>query len=226
MKTSGHNDQTKTFRPFGSHPPHKTLEPDESLDPLFLTPTRTYSSAKEHRLGGMTNYQGRRAPNVSQFIADLNTIPTDLDMPAPNREAGMGMSDDFSLFTNAELYDFDLGDLSEFNPAADYDPAQEERARRLNASAFRQENGKPAEVLPNGKTTLISSLLPLCSNSSLLSPSFSVSTIYSTSRPPLKASQENPLASSPCILKPSFIRCPCTRSSKNVAIHSCLFPCC
>jgi hypothetical protein len=56
----------------------------------------------------MANYNGQRGPNVSEFIANLNAIPTAQDM------AGQGQ-DDFSLdaelamFTNTQFFDFDLG---------------------------------------------------------------------------------------------------------------------
>lgn len=101
----------------------------------------------------MTSYQGRKAPNVSRYIADLNTIPTDEEMAASNQETGLNLADDFALFTNTDLYDFDLRDLGDFNPPANYNPEQEVRARRLNASAFRQENMKPNEAFPNGKVS-------------------------------------------------------------------------
>jgi hypothetical protein len=54
----------------------------------------------------MSNFTGRRAPNVSAYLANLNTIPSHDDQPTQN---------DFSLddgnldyLTNAEFFDFDL----------------------------------------------------------------------------------------------------------------------
>jgi hypothetical protein len=54
----------------------------------------------------MSNFTGRRAPNVSAYLANLNTIPSHDDQATHN---------DFSLddgnldyLTNAEFFDFDL----------------------------------------------------------------------------------------------------------------------
>jgi hypothetical protein len=58
----------------------------------------------------MSNYNGRRGPNVSQYIRDLNTIsPQD----APARE-GFNMEEDLSLFTNTQFFDFDSGQNTDF----------------------------------------------------------------------------------------------------------------
>ena len=51
----------------------------------------------------MANYQGRRAPNVSQYIAGLNTIP---DM-SQQQEFG-AFEDDLSLLTQGDFFDYDL----------------------------------------------------------------------------------------------------------------------
>jgi hypothetical protein len=89
----------------------------------------------------MSNYTGRRGPNVSQYIADLNSLPTQQDV-AP----AISVDDDFSLFTSTEFFDFDMGSISDVAPQVEYDPAQEERARRQNASAYRYGSIKPEPV--------------------------------------------------------------------------------
>lgn len=52
----------------------------------------------------MSSYHGRRAPNVSQYLANLNTVPsTTQDVPAD-----LSIADaDLDFLTNAEFFDFD-----------------------------------------------------------------------------------------------------------------------
>lgn len=54
----------------------------------------------------MATYNGRRAPNVSQYIANLNTIPSAADVAAQNDFGNF--DDDLALFTNTEFFDFDI----------------------------------------------------------------------------------------------------------------------
>ncbi|MCJ1485677.1 hypothetical protein MMC06_005852 [Schaereria dolodes] len=81
----------------------------------------------------MSVFNGRRAPNVSQYIANLNAIPSAHDI-ATQQQEGFNLEDDLAIFTNAEFFDFDLGENIDQSPV-NYDPAQEERARRENAAA-------------------------------------------------------------------------------------------
>jgi len=68
----------------------------------------------------MTSYGGRRAPNVSQYLANLNTVQD--GSPTENILA----QDDLSLFATTDFFDFDMGDgLS--HGAPDFRPAQRER---------------------------------------------------------------------------------------------------
>jgi hypothetical protein len=64
----------------------------------------------------MTSYNGRRAPNVSQYIANLNTLqdnsPTK-DIIAP---------DDLNLFATTDFFDFDMTEnSSNLPPASDFE---------------------------------------------------------------------------------------------------------
>jgi len=67
----------------------------------------------------MTSYSGRRAPNVSQYLANLNTAqessPTD-DLLA---------QDDLSLFATTDFFDFDMGDG--MPRGADFESSRRER---------------------------------------------------------------------------------------------------
>ena len=76
---------------------------------------------------------------MSQYIANLNTIPSAHDI-ATQQQEGFNLEDDLAIFTNAEFFDFDLGENLEQSPV-NYNPAQEERARRENAAA-RSNGGK------------------------------------------------------------------------------------
>jgi len=50
-------------------------------------------------------YNGRRGPNVSEYIANLNAIPTPQELS--NQDSFV--DDDLALFTNTQFFDFDLG---------------------------------------------------------------------------------------------------------------------
>lgn len=54
----------------------------------------------------MAAYNGRRAPNVSQYIANLNTIPSAAEAAA-QPDFG-GFEADLDLFTNTQFFDFDM----------------------------------------------------------------------------------------------------------------------
>ena len=82
----------------------------------------------------MANFGGRRAPNVSQYIANLNTIPSEYDLAV---QEDYGIADDLATFTNAEFYDWDNVE----QPKIEYDASQDERVRREDATAARS-NGK------------------------------------------------------------------------------------
>lgn len=54
----------------------------------------------------MSNYNGRRAPNVSQYLANLNAIPG----PQDSQNDFSQLGDDLDFLTNAEFFDFDTFD--------------------------------------------------------------------------------------------------------------------
>jgi len=51
-------------------------------------------------------YHGRRGPNVSEYIANLNTIPSAQEM---NTQDNFNVEDDLAMFTNTHFFDFDTG---------------------------------------------------------------------------------------------------------------------
>ncbi|KAJ9130389.1 Regulatory protein cys-3 [Pleurostoma richardsiae] len=56
-----------------------------------------------------SNYNGRRGPNVSQYLRELRTIPT--DVPA---EENYPTGDELLKFTNTQFFDFDLGTTTDY----------------------------------------------------------------------------------------------------------------
>ena len=57
----------------------------------------------------MSQYNGRRAPNVSQYIANLNTIPSAADV-AGQQDFANFVDDDLAMFTNTQFFDFDMNE--------------------------------------------------------------------------------------------------------------------
>ncbi|EAW10116.1 putative bZIP transcription factor (MetR) [Aspergillus clavatus NRRL 1] len=63
----------------------------------------------------MSGFNGRRAPNFSQYIEDLNAIPSPYDqaLQQQQRQDTFNLDAELSLFTNTEFFDFDsFGDLN------------------------------------------------------------------------------------------------------------------
>ena len=100
----------------------------------------------------MNNYNGRKAPSVSQYVANLNTIPSAHDL-ATQQQDDFKLEDDLALFTNTEFYDFDLGENIQQAPPLDYDPMLEERTRRGQAGAHK-DNAKSLDFV-NGMFELV-----------------------------------------------------------------------
>lgn len=57
----------------------------------------------------MAGYNGRRAPNFSQYLDDLNAIPSlyDQALQQQRQENTFNVDEELALFTNAEFLDFD-----------------------------------------------------------------------------------------------------------------------
>ncbi|KAL5363930.1 hypothetical protein BJX96DRAFT_156456 [Aspergillus floccosus] len=62
----------------------------------------------------MSDYNGRRAPNFSQYLQDLNAIPSPYDQALQQQQQDVfNLDAELSMFTNTEFFDFDnLGDLN------------------------------------------------------------------------------------------------------------------
>lgn len=66
----------------------------------------------------MAGYSGRRAPNVSRYVSNLNAIPSAHDIASPS-EDNFNVENELAQFTNAEFLDFDAGKFLE-EPAPEY----------------------------------------------------------------------------------------------------------
>lgn len=66
----------------------------------------------------MSDYNARRAPNVSAYLANLNTIPSAQELAAQQHQALEFNETDLDFLTNAEFFDFD-----QFNPVDQHFPA-------------------------------------------------------------------------------------------------------
>ncbi|KAK5127445.1 hypothetical protein LTR85_006784 [Meristemomyces frigidus] len=55
----------------------------------------------------MSNFTGRRAPNVSQYLANLNTVPSAHELNASAQNDFPLGDDGLDFLTNAEFFDFD-----------------------------------------------------------------------------------------------------------------------
>lgn len=56
----------------------------------------------------MSQYQGRRPPSVSQYLANLNTIPPATE--GANAQDFTNFEDDLAMFTNTQFFDFDVNE--------------------------------------------------------------------------------------------------------------------
>ncbi|OQO02957.1 hypothetical protein B0A48_11240 [Cryoendolithus antarcticus] len=71
----------------------------------------------------MSNFAGaRRAPNVSQYLANLNTIPSQQEMAAQQADFDLG-NDGLDFLTNTEFFDFDASTFGNGLTGGDFSAA-------------------------------------------------------------------------------------------------------
>jgi hypothetical protein len=87
----------------------------------------------------MAGYNGRRAPNFSQYIENLNTIPSEYDQvlqQQQQQQTAYNLDNELALFTNTEFFDFDkFNDLG--LPTFD---SVDEKPQAVNQSAHADSN--------------------------------------------------------------------------------------
>lgn len=87
----------------------------------------------------MSGYSGRRATNVSEYIQNLNQIPSAADLAAQQNQTGFeGLDEDLAPFMNTEFLDYDAGEMG--NPAMSI-PFDAGQTRPENATAQNNNNG-------------------------------------------------------------------------------------
>ena len=59
----------------------------------------------------MASFNGRRGPNVSQYLRELHSIP---EQDSAQGES-FNMDDDLAMFTNTQFFDFDSGQNTDYN---------------------------------------------------------------------------------------------------------------
>jgi hypothetical protein len=106
----------------------------------------------------MSGYHGRRAPNFSQYLDDLNTIPSPYDQAMQQQQQqqeAFNLDAELALFTNTEFLDFDslaAGNISG-NVSVNYD--EDELPSKDNASVSKGHgHGMKYVDLLNGKSMI------------------------------------------------------------------------
>ena len=88
---------------------------------------------------------------MSQYIANLNTIPSAHDLDSPQQD-DYSLEDDLALFTNTEFFDFDAGGNIE-QSLANYNPTQDGQARGEDVAVKYNNNDVTGLDLNNGTCT-------------------------------------------------------------------------
>ena len=81
----------------------------------------------------MAGYQSRKTPNVSQYVANLNALPSAHDV-ASQPEENFNIDDELARYTNTEFLDFDAGKFLEQQPVGEYGSPGHEEQRAKGAS--------------------------------------------------------------------------------------------
>ena len=83
------------------------------------------------------SYNTRPRPNVSQYIANLNIIPGQNELPQPPET--FSTDDELALFVNSDFFDFDANGVQNVEGSIEFDPALDVRSRHQHATAFKQD---------------------------------------------------------------------------------------
>ncbi|KAL8950948.1 MAG: hypothetical protein Q9222_003038 [Ikaeria aurantiellina] len=91
----------------------------------------------------MAGLGGRKGPNVSQYLSNLNTIPSEHDLAIQQSE-DFDFSGDLAAFTNTEFFDFDQGEHA-FPSSLDFNDDQAASADPTAA----QDSSNSSISIPN-----------------------------------------------------------------------------
>lgn len=113
----------------------------------------------------MSNYNGRRGPNVSQYLRDLNAI----NRQDSAHEEPFNMEEDLALFTNTQFFDFETGQNTDYqaqpvkpdtetsqsaSPSEDMTPAQSVMGELSSLDFIPGKFAIPAVLLRKSKRPL------------------------------------------------------------------------
>lgn len=79
----------------------------------------------------MANFAGRRAPNVSQYIAELNVVRPEPDAALAADDA-YDFETNLNMFTNAEFLDYPVDDIALDQSVMGYPSSPEEQVTQAN----------------------------------------------------------------------------------------------
>ena len=85
----------------------------------------------------MASFPARRAPNVSQYIANLNVVRPESDH-AVALDEGYSFEEDLNMFTNAEFLDYPVDDNGLEQSVLNYSAPEEQRSSPTNAIAKKE----------------------------------------------------------------------------------------
>lgn len=112
----------------------------------------------------MSGYNGRRAPNFSQYLNELNAVPHFVDQSAPQSQLGPHDHDLFdgdaelAMFTNAEFLDFDAmgGDLSAppVNPGPELEAQKPAKDQQEDVNYMDMLNGESCQHILSTETVM------------------------------------------------------------------------
>lgn len=95
----------------------------------------------------MSIYNGRRAPNFSQYLEDLNAIPSPYDQAQQQQQDSFNVDAELALFTNTEFFDFDkFGDLN----LPTFDGVEDSSIQRDSTSTDQNPDVKFLDLLNDG----------------------------------------------------------------------------
>jgi len=90
---------------------------DQRVESIYIYIRHIYNQIihHHHNQRKMTGYNGRTGPNVSEYIANLNAIPSTQEGAGAHPE-GFNLEEDLAMFTNTQFFDFDLGHDADLQP--------------------------------------------------------------------------------------------------------------
>ena len=108
----------------------------------------------------MSGYSGRKGPGVSQYLVNLNAVPSTQEVAA-QQDDNFNFEDDLAIFTNTEFFDFDSGFNVPQQPVQ-YDVSQDKVVKQGHAPV--QEEDVKNLGFDNGMCALSSYMFFLRSN--------------------------------------------------------------